>query len=640
MAKQMDLDATPVWERGMNPEQLAAIRHQDGPCALLAQAGSGKTRALVHRIARMVAQGTRAEKILAVTFSKKAAMEMNERLEQLGVEDARVGTWHSLCLQILKEDGVCEGWTMGDEADSKSKMILKKDVLGYEGMGWKEADLGEVTRYIGWCKAHLARPGSNFARDHAEEAGGGDQSLFLEAYARYQALLERREILTYDDFLLYAHEHLVVETNRAKWAARWRYLLQDEAQDANLAQVEIAKLLARDHRNYLVVGDVAQAIYGFRGSSPLYLHGFAEQWGAQTIVMNRNYRSGSKIVDAANRVIAPAAVRLPTDMLCERGVEGDVRVQECFDLDDEGEGIACWVERLLQDGVKLSDVCVLYRTNAQSRAPEEALLNKRIPYEVVGGTSFYERKEVKDLLAYLRVAADRDQDGDAARRCVNAPFRYLGARFLDKLEAAQGETLRQRVQGACQAAGIQSRQVASVHQWLGIVEQLTVKIAAGIGPEELLNHVLDRTGYMEWIQREHGEESVEDSRGSNVREMVRIAGRFEAAGELLNYIDEMQQAGRRKHRGDAAEKVKLMSVHRSKGLEWKHVWVCGCNDLVLPHGKGDLEEERRLMYVAVTRARDGLVLSYVKKFAYRAGVKDAFPSPFLADAGLIAAAAE
>lgn len=639
---QLDLDATPVWERNMNPEQLAAIRHTSGPCRLLAQAGSGKTRALVHRIARLVAEGVDPSDILAVTFSKGGAEEMNERLKDLGVKDARVGTWHSLCLQILKEDKARGwDWEMGEGVDGKAKTILK-EVLGYKHMNWKDADLGEVQRYIGWCKAHLADPGSEFALDAAADMfhGGTGRSdgaeLADEAHTRYQAIIEERGLLTFDDFLVFAYKHLSIEENRAKWAARWNHVLQDEAQDENLAQKTIAELLARDHRNYMKIGDTAQSIFAFRGSSPTHLANFEQEWpDAVTIIMNRNYRSGSAIVDAANKIIAPAAVRIPTDMVAERGVEGSVKVQKCEDLDDEGAAFAAWIYELVSGGQPLSSICALFRTNAQSRALEEALLNKRIPYQVVGGTSFYNRREVRDLLAYLRVAAGRDE-GDDVKRCINAPFRYLGSAFVERVQDAKGP-LTQRVLRAAEGAGIQRRQKDSALEWVNIVEGIkrAIEQEKPLKPSELLNGIINRTGYVSWLEREQGEESIDSSHAANVRELVRISERFDTVVELLDYLDEMEAASRRKNKNDKQEKVLLMSIHKSKGLEWPHVWVCGCNELVLPHGKGDPEEERRLMYVATTRARDALVLSYVRRFAMREGVREAEPSRFLRDAGLL-----
>lgn len=630
MSAQLDLDATPAWMRGMNPEQARGVAKGKGPCALLAQAGSGKTRVVVNRIARFVAEGVDPASILGVTFSKKAADEMNSRLAELGVTDARVGTWHSLCLQILKADE--SPWREWKVDDDGASLRVLKDALGFRGIDWKTADPSKVAKYIGWCKAHLAGPESDFAREAAEEHFGGNAGRAVEAYSAYQQRIEERGILTFDDMLVFAHRQLADEANRLRWSTRWDYLIQDEGQDENPAQDAIAEQLARDHRNYMIVGDVAQAIYRFRGSSPEYLHGFAEKWGAETIIMNRNYRSGRAIVDVANRVIAPAAIRLPTDMICERGVEGNVRVVRAGDLDAEGEEFAAWVKQLLQDGHDLSSVCALFRTNAQSRALEEALLKARIPYVVVGGSSFYERKEVKDLLGYLRAAADRDPEGDGARRSLNAPFRYLGVAFLDRVQATEGDDWTRRVLQAAEQSGVQSRQRESALQWASIITATRRAIADGANAADVLNDIIHRTGYVAWVEKDQGVEGLESSHASNVRELARVAEKFPSVVDFLDYIDEMLRASRRKQRGD---RVLLMSVHRSKGLEWPHVWVCGCNELLLPHAKGDPEEERRLMYVAVTRARDSLVLSYVSKFAQKEGVRPALPSRFLRDAGLI-----
>jgi superfamily I DNA/RNA helicase/intein/homing endonuclease len=875
--RQLDLDETPTWLRDMNPEQGLAINHQDGPCVLLAQAGSGKTRVLVHRIQRMVAQGTDPALILAVTFAKKAADEMNNRLEDLDVKGARVGTWHSLCLQILKEDRTrWSDWTMGDKADGAAKQLLK-EVLGYKHMDWKQADSAKVARFIGWCKAHLASPETEFAKEAARVQFERSWVRAVEAYALYEVLLKERGLLTYDDFLVFAHRHLSIEENRRKWAFRWTYLLQDECvvgetpvlldggssltireiverkykggvvsydqktgrsrvskvvgwhkvplgkrmvrltirrighkldgtrfaplteqvryrkqfvvctydhlvfvpetgwvgagqlkagvrvvsesdsvgepgyfnrvkigmngrgrlssfmrgkneggvcgtsregnkkgppvrggngrgpspseeallarlgegwvwnhvvktglsprhgaasykvdlvnlskmialevdgsshnsaerrdqdarkreflesagwtvvvvknkdvprltddllhecvynspapaevlavdewvpsdpfvydidvqdthcfyadgvlvhncQDANLAQVSIAEMLARDHRNYLVVGDVAQSIFGFRGSSPSYLHAFATTWRATTIVMNRNYRSGRAIVDVANKVIAPAQIRLPTDMVAERGTEGSVRVQRSDTFDEEGEAFAEWVHELVQlERQPLSSICALFRTNAQSRALEEALLKKRIPYVVLGGMSFYDRKEVKDLLGYLRVAADRDDDeGDAVRRSLNAPFRFLGWAFVERVWNSPGDDWSERVLAAASTTGIQKRQVASANEWVRLVTRAKAHVAEGRKPKEILDEIVHQTDYVQWLERDQGEESLENSHAANVREILRIAERFNTAAELLDYIDEMGVKAARSKRG-GGERVLLMSVHR------------------------------------------------------------------------------
>ncbi len=631
------------FERDMNPEQVAAIRHGAGPCALLAQAGSGKTRALVHRIGRLVEEGgVHPHEVLAVTFSKKAADEMNQRLTILGVHEARVGTWHSLCLEILRDDHTeWEDWAV-DEKDAAKSIV--KEVVGYKHMNWKTADATLLRRFIGFAKANLAAPGSPEA---FELAGGFFQRhevrLAAEAYETTQHLIEERAILTFDDFLVFTHRHLEDEENRQRWAGRWSYMLQDEAQDMNAAQRAIARQLAGDHQNYMVVGDVAQAIYGFRGSKPEYLAAFESEWpGAQVIYMNRNYRSGGAIVAAANKVIGPAAIRLPVDMLAERAEPGLVRVLSSANLDAEADEFASWCGKLIADGESPSTICALFRVNAQSRALEEALLGARIPYVVVGGTSFYERKEVRDLLGYLRVAAGTEAvDTDALRRSINAPFRFLGKAFVQRVMdlveggAAEGMNWQAVVGDVAQQAGIQARQKASAFEWVKLIDGVKDDIARGRTAAQVINDLITRTAYIPWLEKEEGQESIESNQAANVRELARVAERFPTVAELLGYIDETVFAAKRQRRDGQAggERVLLMSIHRSKGLEWPRVFVGGLNESVLPHAKGDAEEERRLAYVAVTRARDELVLSHVTEMATRAGIKRAEPSRYLADMG-------
>jgi DNA helicase-2/ATP-dependent DNA helicase PcrA len=639
VAKEKAEAHLPVWERAMNPEQLEAIRHQDGPCVLLAGAGSGKTRVGCHRVARMVAEGVPGERILVVTFSTKAKDEMNERVTSLGVSSARVGTWHSLCLQILKEDRTkWAGWKIDEK--NRAEAILKT-VIGYKHLNWRGSDFTKVRQFVGWCKAHLWAPASREAAEHARRQFGGQAELAVRAFDLYNEHVEEAGLLTFDDFLVFAHAHLSIEENRAKWAAKWDYVIQDEAQDASPAQCEIALLLAKDHRNYMVIGDLRQSIYGFRGAAPKYLAEFATVWGAKVIDMNRNYRSARKIVAAANAIIRPAGL---SDLRAERELEGSVAKIASANLDAEAAHFAAWARGLVEnDGAKWSDVTALFRTNAQSRALEEALLRERIPYVVVGGTSFYERKEVKDLLAYLRVASGKDLAGDSVKRCINAPFRFLGAAFTERLteHGAEGGDWGKSVRAVAAQAGIQSRQRASAEEWARLVAKVAESIANEEKPSQILADIINRTQYVTWLQKEEGEESVETSHAANVRELVRVAERFASAESLLAYIEENAKAARKQREDKQAggERVLLMSIHRSKGLEWSNVFVSGCNEGILPHAKGDVAEERRLAYVAATRARDSLVLSYVLELASAAGIKRALPSRFLADAAIAQASA-
>lgn len=653
VAETEEPPALPVWDVGMNAEQLAAIHHTFGPLVLLAGAGSGKTRAVVHRIARLVAEeNVVGARILAVTFSKKARAEMNTRLVALGITSARVGTWHSLCSEIITAPG--EDWAEWKTDDKGRAKILLKQALGHEFMNWKGCDVGKLSGFIGRCKANLFAPDDVEAMELARAEFGFDFKRALEAYALSQRMIEDQGLLTFDDMLVFAHRVLLDEKKRAFWAGRFDFIIQDEGQDANRAQKEIARLLAQDHRNYMIVGDIAQGIYSFRGAKPEYLANFLEEWpDAKIISMMRNYRSASKIVDVANAVIRSAKLRMPTDMIAARDEVGIARALESTNHDAAAGDFVAWVQSHMREGGALIDICALFRLNAQSRALEDALLRAKVPYVLVGGVSFYDRREVRDLLAYLRVALGRDRDedgneGESIRRCINTPFRFLGKKFVERMmEAAPalraaGKSWVEVAREVATGERIQARQVASVETWATLIE--TMERMARPGPSggkpatasELLTFVVTKTNFVAEVEKDEGQESTELNTASNVREMLRVAGEFKTGEELLDYIDETLRAASRQRRDGQAggERLTLMTVHKAKGLEWPKVWVVGCNEDIMPHRMGEEEEERRIAYVAMTRARDELVLSHVREQATRAGVKDAFPSRFIADAGL------
>lgn len=654
----------PVYERGANAEQLEVIRHEGGACRVLAAAGSGKTFALVRHIVRLVRVcGIVGKRIIAMTFSTKAAAEMNKRIKELGVTDARVGTWHSFCSQILREDRVendrgdrVSDWEVDDT--NRAKFVLK-DVLGYQGMDWKSADLNQMNSFITRCKANLFTPDSPEALALATKMfGGREASKATEGFHRYNEKLADKGLLTFDDMMVFAIAHLEKDENaRLNWAAKFDHGLCDEVQDNNGAQERLSFLLFKDHGNYMAIGDCFQSIYGFRGSTPSYLATFEKRWpGARTILLPSNYRSGKKIIDAANGIIANANIEglESTPMVAMRKEDGTVRVLCAESLDDEAADIANTIQKSYNAGEsEYADHTVLYRTNAQSRGIEEALLNRRIPYIVVGGVSFYDRKEVRDLLAYLRLASGRGKLDDV-KRSINTPFRFLGAKFVDRVvDEVSGEVdsilnWPKVIEDVADQAGLQGRQRDSARGWAAMLRDLQNAMAdalkPGVGedtikagrPAALLESVVSRTRYIDYLNKEEGSESTENSGAANVREMVRVAERFPTADELLDYIDDTLRKARQQREDKQAggERVLLMSIHRSKGLEWDHVYVIGMNEMILPHVKGDEEEERRVAYVAATRARNNLVLSYVRRIATRAGVKEAHPSRFLVDTGL------
>jgi DNA helicase-2/ATP-dependent DNA helicase PcrA len=659
---------------GLNPEQKEVVLHDKGPLLTGAVAGAGKTHALIRRVGYLVAvRDVPPSRVLAVTFSKKGADEMQQRLDALiGQSDARIGTFHSLAYEILRmEVPEYREWKVDDRNRYR---ICLKDATGYREMDWKAADVTVLEQFVSLCKCDLARPESDIARDIAQgmyernPKATTNPSKMLEAYSRAEEIRRERQLLGFDDMLMEAVELLRDDDDlRHRWASKYDYVLQDEAQDQNLCQLLMGELLAKDHRNYMLVGDPAQTIYTWRGARPEKLLGFKKSWDAKLITMSRNYRCGEEIIAAANLALEAMApeTKLDMKMVGERGVPGEISATEYDNLDEEGEYIADRIKELMADGQEARDFAILYRTNAQSRAPEEALISARIPYRIIGGASFYERREVKNLLAYLRLAEGRG-DLDDIGRAINTPFRFLGRAFVDKVRDAAKESKAHKgkegapswptiVRDVCNQARVQRRQKYSAEDWASMMEDLRFRIdrarnadeetdtkAAGM-PARILEDIIRQTQYTEWLQKDEGEESTENSRVSNVREMVRAAGRFTSVADLLDYVDDTLAASKkqRKEEGDNPNKVVLCSLHRAKGLEWPNVFVAGASEKILPHGRcEDIEEERRLFYVGVTRARDRLAVSCVRNVAFGAKVLFTEPSRFIEEAGLELAAVE
>lgn len=647
----------------MNAEQAEVVTHLTGPILVAAVAGCGKTRVLVHRVANLVASGVDPARVLAVTFSKKAAMEMNERLAKLGCSSSRVGTFHSLALQIAREERPeLKKW----EIDDKDRYrICVKDAVSYRYLDWKAADVTHLLSYIGRCKAAGATPDSaqalDIARGDYEKRGGASRSpdLCKSAYEMAEIIRRERQLITFDDMLLEAWQLLrSKEDVRVRWASRWDHVLQDECQDENFVQHELAGLLARDHRNYMIVGDPAQSIYKFRGADPRAMLGFQAEWQARVIAMGRNYRCADSIVALANKSLAamPSETHLGVQMIASRGVEGRVAAVQYQDFDAEGEGVTEKILESHEDGRAWRDHVVLYRTNAQSRGVEESLLSARVPYVVIGGTNFYDRREVKDLLSYLRLAAGRGTFDDV-RRSINTPFRFLGKAFIDSLEGQLGRSapsIDAVREIASNGTRLQQRQRTSVLEYCEILTRISRTIARGaeatgmspttfVAPAELeakpaaiLEGLVSDLRYAEWLTRDEGSESPENNRVSNVRELIRAAGRFPTVGELLDYIDDvLVRAARAKREAGSSDVVTLCSIHRSKGLEWPVVFLIGANDKILPHAMAeDDQEERRLFYVAATRARDVLEISCVSVAALASRVVHLDPSHFLTEVGI------
>jgi DNA helicase-2/ATP-dependent DNA helicase PcrA len=408
----------------------------------------------------------------------------------------------------------------------------------------------------------------------------------------------------------------------------------------------------------MLVGDVSQTIYSWRGAQPKTVIDFPAKWNAEVVMMGRNYRCGHSIVNAANKVLdaMDPNTKLPMSMICERGTESQIHVNEYANLDEEGEAISAQIVEEVAGGREYKDAYVLFRTNAQSRGIEEAMISNRIPYRILGATNFYERKEVRDLVAYLRLAEGRGDMEDIAR-CINSPFRFLGKAFVEKVQAVyrpNENTPVEAVRAACRAARVNSKQQVSAESWARLIETAGARIARGASaaegsedrtqalPSKILEDIFRDTGYGAWLIRDEGQETTENNRVSNCREMIRAAGRFTTAAELLDYIEKTVGRAKAERKTDGnTNKVTMMSLHRSKGLEAPVVFISGVNAGILPHRRAeDEEEERRLFYVGVTRAKDSLRLSYVRTITVGERVIPTEPSPFLFEAGLMVSPAE
>lgn len=596
-----------------SPEQMQIINFKDGPLLVNAVAGSGKTTTLTYRIKKLIENGVEPQSILAMTFTKKAATEMNNRLKKLGIDtnEMQVTTIHSTCYRILRREG--KGIPQSnaefeiDSSGSKEKKLIKY-ILGYQVMNWKKADLGEVRSYIANCKNSLIRP---FEAKHPTDPR------FVEAYRIFEKMREERGFITFDDMLIKCWE--LLENYRdilSKYQQKWKYVLIDETQDSNLAQITITEMLAAPEYNYMIVGDTSQSIYSFRGALPEYMLNFKERFPNATVIfMNKNYRCQKQMIDVVNLLLPYNKKRF--DILLEdtQGDNGVIEVNKCIDSDDEAVQVKNQIKQLLEDGTEPKEIAILYRINALSRAIEDQLIHEGIPYEIVGGMNFYNRREVKDILAYVKAALENS--GEHLKRIINVPFRYLGKVFLDNLETfairnkcSYEEALRQ--------IPAKSNQQRSITDFLSVIDYIRENNEKS-KPHELLQTIVDRIDYINFLKKEEGENEEENSRIGNVRELINAASKYSSIKEFLNYIELLQK--KRKKNEEVPNKVVLSTIHRAKGLEWENVFIVGLNEDIIPHAKakeidfetGEIifEEERRLCYVGITRAKKRAFLSYV-----------------------------
>jgi len=605
----------------LNPVQREAVTHAGGPLLIVAGAGSGKTRVLTSRVAWLIRdQGVSPFEILAITFTNKAADEMKGRVAALVGPVARkmwVSTFHSACVRILRRDGHHLGYsssfTIYDQADAER---LTGYVLRDQNLDPKRFPPRNVHAAISAAKNELVTVAS-----YAERARGPFEKRIAEVYREYQRRLVDANAMDFDDLLVRAVELLAAHPHVLEYyQARFRHVLVDEFQDTNRAQNELVVALARTHRNICVVGDSDQSVYRFRGADIRNILEFEEKFpDATVVVLEQNYRSTSTILDAANAVIANNAMRRPKALWTEQ-VGGEL-IRRYFAEDEHTE--ATWVAREMlrlheSENERWGDMAVFYRTNAQSRVLEEQLVRLKIPYRVVGGTRFYDRREVKDALAYLRAVVN-PTDEVSVRRVVNVPKRGVGDTSLARLEAWATSRGRPFVDALAKAeeAGVGGRALAGVTELVGLLDELRSMLDGS--PSALLEAVLARTGYVRELQADGSIEA--QGRLENLAELVGVAREFEeaAAGEGVDvtvaaFLESVSLVADADQIPDDGSSVVLMTLHTAKGLEFPAVFLIGLEDGVFPHLRSlgepeELEEERRLCYVGITRARQRLYLS-------------------------------
>jgi DNA helicase-2/ATP-dependent DNA helicase PcrA len=632
----------------LNPAQEAAVRHEGGPLLVLAGAGSGKTRVLTARIAHLIKErGVPPERVFAVTFTNKAAGEMRSRVAALLGADPRglwIGTFHSLAARLLRREaprlGFGSNFTIYDQDDSES---LTKRLLEQRGLSPKANPPRAVHSLISAAKNRMIPPD-----EFAATADGSLARAAADVYALLGPALKQANAMDFDDLLVAPLTLFATFPDRlAYWQRRFEHVLVDEFQDTNAAQYQLVKLLAAQHRNLTVVGDDDQAIYGWRGADPRHMLTFQRDFPGTTVVkLEHNYRSTQVILDTANGVIAENAARLGKTLFTTRPGGERVIVLTTADERDEAQWLVGEFARVAAEtDIPYEGMAFLYRTNAQSRPLEEALRYRGIPYRLVGAVSFYERREVKDLLAYLRLLVN-PADDEAFLRVVNVPRRGIGEASLDLLVRT---ATRWRMPLAAAAAA--ADRIPELRPTLREALQAVARLLAGLreqlqqeDPATVLERVIAATGYERYLADE-GAEGVD--RLENVQELVagaaewaelavagNDAGGEESATLLERYLTQVALVTPADGGADAPGGVSLMTVHMAKGLEWSMVALTGLEDGLFPLGRsvgvpGGLEEERRLCYVGLTRAREKLYLSWART-RYRNGrLELSEPSRFL-----------
>jgi DNA helicase II / ATP-dependent DNA helicase PcrA len=625
----------------LNPNQREAVEWPGGPLKIIAGAGSGKTRVVTCRIARLLSEGVHPARILAVTFTNKAAKEMKERLEGMVGGRARslwVGTFHSVCARILRMEGSAIGLSQNFVVyDDGDQLSLVKEIIKARGYDEKSIQPRAVLAAISRAKEKLLGP-----EGYQRTVDGFFEQVVAKIYPDYQKSLERANALDFDD-IIFKTVRLLEQSQavKEKLQERFMHVMVDEYQDVNYSQYRLADELAGLHKNLTVVGDDDQSIYAWRGADvSLMLRFSSDHPDAKIVTLDQNYRSTKTILEAAYQVVRHNRGRLDKKLWTDKEGGAMISLLEGGTENDEASIVADHVVRLVRTGRRAyGDFAVLYRTNAMSRVVEEAFLSMRVPHLLVGGQRFYDRKEIKDMIAYLRLSYNPSDDA-GFRRIVNVPARGIGSKTVELIDKAAQEQSISLFAAASKPEFRQTLPVKTRSSLASLVTALqTANELAEAGPvTPVLNHLLNATGYVDELRLDRSDEAV--SRLENLQELVNVTAQYDRTAEdgptLGGFLENVALAADTDALVESGDAVTLMTLHSSKGLEFPVVFLMGMEEGVFPHSRSfgnetELEEERRLCYVGMTRAQEELHLTLAQRRSIYGQPNFNPPSRFLED---------
>jgi DNA helicase-2/ATP-dependent DNA helicase PcrA len=596
---------------GLNPEQQRAVETLTGPILILAGAGSGKTKTLTHRIANLIAHGVDSRRILAVTFTNKAAAEMKARTGKL-LEEAQIGgafgvpplpfmgTFHGIALRVLRMDGEAIGLQRNFIIyDTDDRRLLIRNIVKGAGIELTRSELRDVESDISNAKNQDIGPGRFLA-----SASTAYEQKVAQIYRTYEEERQKNGALDFDDLLLYWLHLLDNEAVREKYREKFQHILIDEYQDTNKIQYQIVRALVNREQNICVVGDDWQSIYAWRGADYQNILNFERDFkGATVIKLEQNYRSTKPILDAANKVIKENVNRTEKTIWTDNPSEVPIEIVRVYNQFEEARFVADRIEHAAMNGASYGEFAILYRTNAQSLPFEKVFMQAQIPYKIVGGQRFYDRAEIKDVIAYLNLLI-APNDSVSFLRAVNVPARGVGEKSIAKY--FEGEP-------------VSGKAAAGLLEFQELLAGLRLKVSTST-PQEITNELVEKLNYLDYLKSRKDERA--DARIANVKAFIAEAGEYENLDDFLGSLALFASSDE----SVGADAVTLMTVHSAKGLEWDEVFVVGLNDGVFPSwrvlehgGDADMEEERRLLYVAMTRARHKLFVTSYERSMGRDG---------------------